>query len=102
MTLAAGTHTLAVSGGQAGTALGQFGPLENCFNTKQMTTASDVLYAASSILRDADRALGRPHAPERIEAWYDALRPSLFSASGRHRLMRRLGLEEENAEQPGL
>ena len=65
-------------------------------------TREDVLYAASSILRDADRALGRPHAPERIEAWYDALRPSLFSASGRHRLMRRLGLEEENAEQPGL
>jgi hypothetical protein len=52
-----------------------------------------------SILRDADRALGRPHQPARIEAWHDLLRDSLFSGAGRHRLLRRVGLAEENAEQ---
>jgi len=62
-------------------------------------TKEDVLVGALSILRDADRALGRPHGPARIEAWHDLLRESLFSAAGRHRLMRRLGLAEENAEQ---
>jgi hypothetical protein len=56
-------------------------------------TMEDVLFAGSSILRDADRALGRPHEPERIAAWHDLLRDSLFSATGRHRLARRLKLE---------
>ena len=62
-------------------------------------TKEDVIVGALSILRDADRALGRPHEPARIEAWHDLLRESLFTAAGRYRLMRRLGLEEENAEQ---
>jgi hypothetical protein len=62
-------------------------------------TMEDVLLGAMSILRDADRALGRPHQPARIEAWHDLLRDSLFSGAGRHRLLRRLGLAEENAEQ---
>ncbi len=62
-------------------------------------TKEDVLVGALSILRDADRALGRPHEPARIEAWHDLLRESLFSGAGRHRLMRRLGLAQENAEQ---
>jgi hypothetical protein len=53
----------------------------------------DVLFGGSSILRDADRALGRPHEPERIAAWHELLRDSLFSATGRHRLVRRLKLE---------
>ena len=35
--LTAGQHTLSVQGGQSGSALGDFGPLENCYNTKQMT-----------------------------------------------------------------
>ena len=65
-------------------------------------TKEDVLLGALSILRDADRALGRPHEPARIEAWHDLLRESLFSPAGRHRLMRRLGLDEENAEQSPL
>ena len=62
-------------------------------------TKEDVLFGGLSILRDADRALGRPHEPTRIEAWHDLLRDSLFSGAGQHRLMRRLGLAEENAEQ---
>jgi hypothetical protein len=56
-------------------------------------TMEDVLFGGSSILRDADRALGRPHEPERIAAWHELLRDSLFSATGRHRLVRRLKLE---------
>jgi hypothetical protein len=61
-------------------------------------TMEDVLYQGLAILRDADRATGRPHRPARIEAWHDLLRDSLFSGAGRHRLMRRLGILGENAE----
>ena len=32
-----GDHTLSVTGGQSGSALEDFGPLENCYNTRQMT-----------------------------------------------------------------
>ncbi len=35
--LSPGDHTLTVAGGQAGSALKPFGPVENCFNTRQMT-----------------------------------------------------------------
>jgi hypothetical protein len=62
-------------------------------------TKEDVLYQGVAILRDGDRALRRPHRRERIDAWHELLRDSLFSASGRYRLMLRLGLVEENAEQ---
>lgn len=61
-------------------------------------TKEDVLFSASGILRDADQALGRAHRPERIEAWHDLLRDSLFTAAGQQRLMRRLDLSGENAE----
>jgi len=64
-------------------------------------TKEDVLFAGSTILRDADRALGRPHEAARIAAWHELLRASLFSASGRYRLMRRLALGEESAERMG-
>ena len=62
-------------------------------------TREDVLFGAVSILRDADGALDRPHLPERIHAWHDLLRDSLFSAAGQRRLRLRLGLDAENAEQ---
>jgi hypothetical protein len=62
-------------------------------------TMEDVLFGSISILRDADRALGRPHRPARIEAWHALLRDSLFSGAGQQRLLRRLGLAPENAEQ---
>lgn len=32
-----GEHTLTIEGGQSGSVLGDFGPLENCYNTRQMT-----------------------------------------------------------------
>ncbi len=37
VTLEPGQHTLSVVGGQSGSALEGFGPLENCYNTRQMT-----------------------------------------------------------------
>lgn len=61
-------------------------------------TAPDVLHAAAGILRDADGSVGREHDPGRLQAWYTLLRDSLFTPSGRHRLQRRLGLLEENAD----
>ena len=45
-------------------------------------TADDVLHQATSILRDADLALGRRHDPSRIRAWHDLLRRSLFTPAG--------------------
>lgn len=50
---------------------------------------ADLLARGISILRDADRALGRPHDPARIRVWHDLLRDSLFSAAGTARLRRR-------------
>lgn len=53
--------------------------------------AGDLLGRAQVILREADAALGRPHDPRRLDPWLDALRDSLFTSSGRTRLLRRLG-----------
>jgi hypothetical protein len=58
----------------------------------------DVLHQGLGILRDADRAVGREHVPERIHAWHDLLRDSLFTPAGTRRLWLRLGLVEENAD----
>jgi len=62
-------------------------------------TKEDVLYATVGILRDADRALGRPFDPRRIDPWHALLRESLFTGQGQARLRSRLGLLAENAEQ---
>lgn len=55
-------------------------------------TSLEVLHQAVSILRDADRSLGRPHRPERIRAWYALLGASLFTPLGTERFRRRLRL----------
>jgi very-short-patch-repair endonuclease len=57
-------------------------------------TDDDVLLRAVSVLRDADRAVGRQHRPDRIRPWHDLLKESLFTPAGQARLLRRLGLEE--------
>ncbi len=46
-------------------------------------TSGDVVARAVTILKDADRALGRLHDPTRIRAWHALLRDSLFTAAGR-------------------
>jgi hypothetical protein len=61
-------------------------------------TKEDVLHQGVSILRDADRAICREHAPERIHAWNDLLRDSLFTPAGTRRLRLRLGLDGETAD----
>lgn len=60
--------------------------------TRRGYTDVEVLHQAVSILRDADRSLGRPHRPERIRAWHALLARSLFSPRGTELLRRRWGL----------
>ncbi len=57
--------------------------------TRRGYTDAEVLHQAVSILRDADRSLGRPHQPERVRAWHALLSRSLFSPSGTELLRRR-------------
>jgi hypothetical protein len=59
-------------------------------------TSVEVLHQGVSILREADLAVGRPHRPERIRAWHDLLRDSLFTASGTARFRSNLGLDGTN------
>jgi hypothetical protein len=59
--------------------------------TRRGYTDQDVLHRPIGILRDVDRTLGRPHDPDRLEAWYTLLRDSCFTASGRRQLLTRLG-----------
>lgn len=54
-------------------------------------TSGDLLGRAHLVLREADAALGRAHDSRRLEAWYAALRESLFSAAGRADFLRKLG-----------
>lgn len=56
--------------------------------TRNGYVRQDVLRRAHLVLRDADRALGRPHDPDRLRAWFDLLRASGFSAAGRADLAR--------------
>ena len=61
--------------------------------TRHGSTDDDVLHRAVRIMCDADRARGREHLPERVRAWHDLIRQSLFTPAGRERLARRLGLK---------
>lgn len=60
--------------------------------TRRGYTSHEVLHRAVTILRDADKSLGRAHRPERIRAWHALLAESLFTASGTERLRSRLRL----------
>jgi len=55
-------------------------------------TDLEVLHRPVEVLRDADRTLGRPHDPGRLDAWYALLRESCFTPAGRGLLLRRLRL----------
>jgi very-short-patch-repair endonuclease len=57
-------------------------------------TDLEVLHRPVEILRDADDVLGRRHDPAQLDVWYALLRESCFTAAGRARLLRRLGLEQ--------
>ncbi len=58
--------------------------------TRRGYTSHDLLRAPIGILRDIDRALGRPHDPSRLRPWHVLLADSLFTASGTERLLSRL------------
>lgn len=60
--------------------------------TRRGYTDAEVLHQAVTILRDADRSLGRPHRPERIRTWHALLARSLFTPSGTELLRHRWGL----------
>lgn len=60
--------------------------------TRRGYTDQEVLHQAVTILRDADRSLGRPHRPERIRSWHELLAGSLFTPAGTTSLRRRWGL----------
>lgn len=51
--------------------------------------STDVLDDAVRVLADADRAVGRPHRPDRINAWSTLLEGSLVTAGGRSALLKR-------------
>lgn len=61
-------------------------------------TSQEVLHQATSILRDADRSLGRPHRPDRVRPWHALVLDSLFTPAGTARLRRRLGLSGSATE----
>jgi hypothetical protein len=65
-------------------------------------TNRDLLLHATSVLRDADAALGRPHRPRRVRAWHRLLAESRLTAAGTTRLRRRWGLvdDETGHERP--
>lgn len=55
-------------------------------------TKDDVLSQGITILRDADRAIGRDHDPARIRAWHDLLRESMFTPAGLAAFCRRVDI----------
>lgn len=63
--------------------------------TRRGYTDQEVLHQAVTILRDADRSLGRPHRPERVRAWHELLTESLFTPAGTARLRRRWRLPSD-------
>ena len=65
--------------------------LANIGWTRRGYTSGDLLGRSHVMLREADAALGRAHDPRRLDPWLDALRESLFTSSGRTRLLRRWG-----------
>jgi len=65
--------------------------LANAGWTRRGYTSGDLLRRSQVMLREADAALGRAHDPRRLQPWLEALRESLFTPSGRTRLLRRWG-----------
>lgn len=53
-------------------------------------TMGDLVARPVTILRDADRAVGRPHDPSRIRAWNELLRDSLRTPAGCDAFLQRI------------
>ncbi|MGC4109372.1 MAG: hypothetical protein QM747_02880 [Nocardioides sp.] len=67
--------------------------------TRRGYTPRDILTRPADIIRDADVTLRRAHDPTSLQPWYALLRDSLFTASGQRRLVRKLGLAAETADE---
>lgn len=52
-------------------------------------TLDELLNQAMSVMHEIDRALGRPHRPERALRWEALVRNSLYSPTGRERMINR-------------
>lgn len=52
-------------------------------------TLHELLNKALTVMHEIDRALARPHRPERIERWRHLVENSLYGATGRARVMNR-------------
>ncbi len=57
---------------------------------RQGWTSAEVLHQPGTILRDAERATGRPMSPDALDRWRQLLRDSCLTAGGRARLLARL------------
>ena len=66
-------------------------------------TSGDILYRGITVLKDADRSLGRPHDPSRIRPWHNELQKSLFMRSGQRAFVARVHppLPERHRPIPG-
>lgn len=58
--------------------------------TRRGYTSHDLLRTPVGILRDVDRALGRPHDPSRLRGWHALLAESLHTRAVTQRLLSRL------------
>jgi hypothetical protein len=68
------------------------GRIEDAGYERRGYTQEDLLRSGATVLRDADRALRRPHDPSRLRAWHELLRQSLFTDAGQERLVSKLRL----------
>jgi very-short-patch-repair endonuclease len=100
--LLAGTRTLHEYDGahhldreQQGHDLRRLRRLEDAGYPRRGYNADDVLHHPETIIRDADRTLGRPHRPGRVAAWWALLNESLHTPAGRRRLRKRLKISPE-------
>jgi hypothetical protein len=64
--------------------------LDGVHVTRRGYTAGDVLHRPVTVLRDADRAVGRAHDPSRVRAWHDLLKDSLFTPAGQVAFLTRI------------
>ena len=77
--------------------------IESAGYVRRGYTSGDILYRGVTVLKDADRSLGRPHDPSRIRAWHDELQKSLFMPSGQRSFVARVHprLPERRRPVPG-
>lgn len=64
-------------------------------------TSGDILRRGVTVLKDADRSVGRPHDPSRIRRWHDELQKSLFTPSGQRAFLDRVTVRLPERQRTG-